>query len=95
VKVLNGPGGVKNEDARGDLGRLCAPWRGVGCSPSWKTASFIEDRDGGFGYSYIATGYIDNRLHKLIYALRGDKIRVTSLRKANKRERYEYCERRG
>ena len=71
--------------------------RGVLVLPQSEKASFIEDRDGGFGYSYIATGYIDNRLHKLIYALRGDKIRVTSLRtrEANKRERYEYCERRG
>ena len=82
-------------DRMAHLGAILCTVEGCWCSPSWKTASFIEDRDGGFGYSYIATGYIDNRLHKLIYALRGDKIRVTSLRKANKRERYEYCERRG
>ena len=76
------------------MGRFCAPWRGVGCSPSRKTAS-LDDRGGGFGYSYIATGYIDNRLHKLIYVIRSDRIRIISLRKANKRERNEYCERRG
>ena len=79
----------------GTLGGDFVNRRGVLVLPQSEKASFIEDRDGGFGYSYIATCNIDNRLHKLIYALRGDKIRVTSLRKANKRERYEYCERRG
>lgn len=40
---------------------------------------------------HFALGYIGNRLHALVYVLRGDAIRVISLRKANKREvkRYE------
>jgi len=44
---------------------------------------------------YFALGRIDGRLHALVYTLRGDAVRVISLRKANKREvrRYEQtCE---
>ena len=44
---------------------------------------------------YVATGYIGNRLHKLVYLMRGGNIRVISLRKANNREREIYHERRG
>lgn len=35
---------------------------------------------------YFALGYIHSRLFALVYTLRGDIIRVISLRKANKRE---------
>ena len=40
---------------------------------------------------YFALGYIRARLHALVYTLRGDTVRVISLRKANQREvrRYE------
>ena len=50
----------------------------------------VEDsRDGET--RYFALGYIGNRLHALVYTLRGDVVRIISLRKANKREvsRYE------
>ncbi|WP_372782422.1 BrnT family toxin [Litorivivens sp.] len=50
----------------------------------------VEDyRDGET--RYFALGYIDKRLHALVYTLRSDVIRIISLRKANKREvrRYE------
>lgn len=40
---------------------------------------------------YLALGHIGARLYALVYTLRGDAVRVISLRKANKREvrRYE------
>ena len=40
---------------------------------------------------YFTLGYIGSRLHARVYTLRGDIVRVISLRKANKREvrRYE------
>lgn len=39
---------------------------------------------------YFALGYIQNRLHALVYTLRGECVRIISLRKANKREVKKY-----
>ncbi len=58
-------------------------------------ASAIETIDDRADYKeerWIALGFIDNRLHVLIYALRGDNIRLISLRKTNSRERKYYEE---
>lgn len=52
----------------------------------WQTA--IESMDDRTDYSeerWIALGNIDNRLYVMIYALRGNIIRLISLRKANNR----------
>ena len=46
------------------------------------------ERDGEI--RYVATSYIGARLYRLIYAERGNNIRVISLRKANNRERRDY-----
>lgn len=35
---------------------------------------------------HFALGFINGRLYALVYTLRGDVLRVISLRKANKRE---------
>ena len=51
----------------------------------YNRADYKEER-------WIALGFIDNRLHVLIYAIRGDHIRLISLRKANSRERKYYEE---
>ena len=59
----------------------------------WSSA--IETIDNRADYKeerWIALGFIDNRLHVLIYSLRGDNIRLISLRKANNRERKYYEE---
>ncbi len=42
-------------------------------------------------HRYFALGFIGARLHALVYTLRGEVVRIVSLRKANKREvrRYE------
>ncbi len=57
----------------------------------WETA--LEARDDRFDYGeerWIALGLIHKRLHVLVYTLRGSKIRIISLRRANKRERAFY-----
>lgn len=41
---------------------------------------------------FEAIGYIGLRLHVMVYCLRGDAIRVISLRKANAREVKRYAE---
>lgn len=51
--------------------------------------------DDRFNYSeerWVALGLIDNRLHVLTYTIRGENIRLISLRKANKRESEYYEE---
>ncbi len=59
----------------------------------WSSA--IETIDDRFNYiedRWIALGLIDSRLHVLIYTMRGENIRLISLRKANKREKDYYEE---
>lgn len=59
----------------------------------WSSA--IETIDDRFNYiedRWVALGFIDNRLHVLIYTMRGENIRLISLRKANKREKDYYEE---
>lgn len=59
----------------------------------WSSA--IETIDNRFNYSeerWVALGVIDNCLHVLTYTIRGENIRLISLRKANKREREYYEE---
>ena len=39
---------------------------------------------------FIALGFIGDRLHSLVFAVRGDAVRIISLRKANRREELRY-----
>lgn len=56
----------------------------------WNTASSAEDLRSG-EVRFVASGYIGERLHVIVYTERGDSTRIISLRKANPREvkRYE------
>ena len=57
----------------------------------WATA--IEAMDNRFDYGeerWVALGFIDDRLHVLIYTRRKKSIRLISLRWANSREREYY-----
>lgn len=57
----------------------------------WTTA--IEAMDNRYDYGevrWIALGFIDHRLHVLIYTRRKRTIRLISLRRANNREREYY-----
>ncbi len=44
---------------------------------------------------FISYGFIDNRLHVLVWTLRNRIVRPISLRKANKREEKKYYEEMG
>ena len=53
----------------------------------WRTAIEAEATRYDYGETRMqALGKIDGRYHVLVYAWRGDRIRVISLRKANRRE---------
>ncbi len=55
----------------------------------WDTAvTRVSERRGEL--RFLAYGHIGERLHTVIYAPRGRKRRIISLRKANARERREY-----
>ena len=56
----------------------------------WATATLLPDDRSG-EYRTKAYGLIEERLHLLLYTVRGDRTRIISLRKANSREvrRYE------
>ena len=58
----------------------------------WATALIWEDTRYDYGERrYCVLGFIEDRLHSVVFTPRDDKPRVISLRKANKREvnRYE------
>ena len=58
----------------------------------WSRAVVIEDRRRDYGEQrFQAFGFIEERLHVLVFTPRGNDTHVISLRKANKREvkRYE------
>ena len=60
----------------------------------WVTASTKPDNRHGEP-RFVATGYIGSRLHIVVYTERGDRFRIISLRKSNKREEKDYVQRRG
>ena len=57
----------------------------------WETALVNEDA-GRDEPRWVAIGYIGSRLHVVVYAKRGLRRRVISLRKANSREVRRYAE---
>ena len=58
----------------------------------WTSVREVEDRRYDYGERrWRAIGKIDGRLHVLVYTVRGDVIRVISLRKANAREARLYA----
>ena len=58
---------------------------------SWDTASVIADTRSDYGEDrFVATGYIADRLYVMAFTIRGDIVRIISLRKANDREMKTY-----
>jgi len=54
---------------------------------AWEYAVVREDVRKPYAEPrFQATGYIDERLHVLVFCMRADAVRVISLRKANSRE---------
>jgi len=59
----------------------------------WETAVVDEDTRNLYAEPrFEAKGFIDERLHVMVYCLRADVVRVISLRKANAREVKDYAE---
>jgi len=55
------------------------------------TAKIWPDKRKDYGEArYIALGYIGERLYSFVFTVRGDVLRVISLRKANQREVRSY-----
>ncbi|MGQ7934677.1 BrnT family toxin [Paraburkholderia sp. D1E] len=52
----------------------------------------LDDRHAYGEPRFFAYGLIDGRVYCLVYTLRGETLRVISLRKANKREVNDYVE---
>lgn len=60
----------------------------------WDSAMVALDDRYDYGEDrYQAVGFIDNRLFVVVFTIRGDDIRVISLRKANNREQKRYDDR--
>ena len=63
----------------------------------WATAFVVADERMDYGEPrWLALGMIGERLHSLVFTVRGDRIRVISLRMAGRKERtlYEQANRR-
>ena len=57
----------------------------------WDTANItIDDRFDYQEQRFVATGILDGRLHIMAFTMRGETVRIISLRKANKREVRDY-----
>jgi uncharacterized protein len=58
----------------------------------WATAQFFTDDRRDYGEErQWARAMIGARLHIVVFVLRGDALRIISLRKANRRERAFYA----
>jgi uncharacterized DUF497 family protein len=57
----------------------------------WETAVIGSSHRHGEA-RYVALGYIGDRLHYAVYAMRGGKCRIISLRRANSREERRYAQ---
>lgn len=59
----------------------------------FETALVWEDDRADYGeLRMVALGLVGTRVHQLVYTMRGDTMRVISLRKANARETKTYVE---
>ena len=59
----------------------------------WADA-LIEPSPQGGEMRYAATGYIGQRLYQLVFTMRGERVRIISLRKAHRKEveKYEFSQ---
>lgn len=57
----------------------------------WDGAMIKPDTRRHYGeHRFIATGFIEDRLHVIVFTLRSDMVRIIGLRKANPREVKQY-----
>ena len=58
----------------------------------WETAVVKEDARKSYAEPrFLATGYVGQRLHVMVFCMRAECIRVISLRQANRREERIYA----
>jgi uncharacterized DUF497 family protein len=75
-----------DDKAQANLAKHGVPFAAV-AGFDWQTAIEAEDTRYDYGETrFQALGKIAGRYHVLVYAWRGTRIRVISLRKANRRE---------
>jgi uncharacterized DUF497 family protein len=60
-----------------------------------ETVTFLDDRFEYGETRYVTLGILDGRVIVIVHMLRGETIRIISMRKANKREKKIYQERLG
>lgn len=59
---------------------------------NWVSAQTFADERIDYGEErFMSRGMIGDRLHVLVFVLRGDRLRIISLRKANRREQLAYA----
>ena len=57
----------------------------------WDTAIISEDTREEYGEQrFVSYGFIEDRLHCVIFTKRDDTIRIISMRKANRKEQKNY-----
>ena len=56
----------------------------------WESA-IVERSDRHDEVRWAATGFIDNRLHRVVYTRREGVVRIISLRRASRKEVREYA----
>ncbi len=56
-----------------------------------RESAIVERSDGYNETRWAATGFIDNRLYRVVYTRRQDMLRVISLRRASRKEVREYA----
>ena len=59
----------------------------------WETATVERDIRHDDEIRFLATGSIQGRLHRVVYTMRGETVRIISMRKANAREVMRYGQR--
>lgn len=67
----------------------------LAAAESFEWDSAVIDPDTRFEYGeerFQGLGLIGNRVHTVVFTVRGDSIRIISLRKANKREEKRYAD---
>jgi uncharacterized DUF497 family protein len=57
----------------------------------WATAFTLPDRRPGYDEArWVSVGWIDDRLHKIVYTVRSNRVRIISAHKANRRDQRKY-----
>lgn len=82
------------DKAEGNLAKHHVAFEAIAAFAFETAVSWQDDRKNYGEVRMIALGFIEGRLHHLTYTMRGNVLRVISLRKANDRENDRYVENR-